>query len=177
MIREAADQVQVRQRIVLMVVEQVWRGARPVYKGFDDTLDIILLIILIRILLVQFLLFLLILLVQQVLREWIAAHARLQLPQRRRRVYYELSFQDFAIDDSRECLAKVPADLDQLLDLDLQLVLDVDFLALAHAWIVAGVEGGLNGVAVEDAELFEHDQAARALLLLFVGELAVREGE
>ena len=43
--------------------------------------------------------------------------------------------------------------------------------------MVHGVEGRLEGVGVEDAKLLEHHDPTSRLFLLFISELAVREGE
>ena len=57
------------------------------------------------------------------------------------------------------------------------IVFDIDFLLLADSWVVARVERGLKGITIENTKFFEHDEPTSAVLFLFVGELAIVEGE
>lgn len=156
----------------------VWRRLRwPIDERFDHTLNIVLLVVRQRVLLSVLLQFHLLLLVHYELGDGIASCTWLRRAQWRRRIHDELALQDLAADDGRERLAKVLADFHELLDLNLQIIINIDLLRSSHPRIVVRVECALQRVAVQNAELLEHDKAACRLFLLFICELAVRERE
>lgn len=87
----------------------------------------------------------------------------------------EFSLEYLAVYDRHQSFAKVISNLIQLLDLDLGIIFDINFLLLTDSWVIARVEGGLKGVTIEYTKFFEHDEPPSAVLFLFVCELAIIE--
>jgi chorismate-pyruvate lyase len=97
-----------------------------------------------------------------------------------RRLHCELTFQDLGVDHGDNRLAKVTADLKQLLGLKLLRLL-CRLALLGHQVLVLGVthcvESRLEGVRVDDVELAKHHETSCRFFVFFVGKLAVIEAK
>jgi hypothetical protein len=99
----------------------------------------------------------LVLLINEKIRNWVASLSRAEVTKGSSCIGDEFSLEYLAVYDGHQSFAKVISNLIQLLDLDLCIVFDIDFLLLADSWVIARVEGGLKGITIEYTKFFEHD--------------------
>jgi len=116
-------------------------------------------------------------LIYEKIRNWVATLSWAEVTKWRSCIGDEFPLQYLAVYDRHQSFAKVISNLIQLLDLDLGIIVNIDFLLLAHSWVIARVKGGLNGITIEYSKLFEHDEPTCAVLFLFVCKLAISERE
>ena len=138
-------------------------------------MDIVLLIVHYGVVLVQLLSVQFVLLIYEEIRNWIAALSWAEVTKWSGRISDEFPLEYLAVYYRHQSFTEVITNLIKLLNLDLGIILDIDFLLLAHPRVVAGVKSRFNGITIKYSKFFEHDEPARAVLLLFVCEFAIIE--